>query len=638
MAQTAKQEAKQQAIVWSTKAIKLYEEDINNGIERKETPFYFNNPQLRRPNLLFEYTQEEMMELVKCKNDVNYFANHYAYSKSPTTGALEQITLRDYQENLLHTISDNRFTIIVSARQSGKTVSSSIYLAWYALFHYDRTVFLCANKEKTARDVISKVQDVILNVPFFMKPGINKWGSLENKFDNGCRIIGEATTPRSGIGFTIHCLYLDEFAHIEKNIIDEFYSNIYPTVSSLPDSKIIITSTPNGMNKFYEIYNAATKGINSFKPFRIDWWEVPDWDIDNKCWKKRDEKWMEMMIKNLGDGDDELGRERFGAQFGNSFLSTGNLLLGPNALKLIEETKETFVRKDHYIFDEYEIQEAEHFRWKQDVDVENLNNDNNVRLVSVDLSEGNGGDDLVMNIFNMFLMDKEKRKNLLTPSSIHEFVGLEQTGIFSFNNINLLQFSKILYLLSHRVLNPENTRILLEWNAFGGEVFNNLKTVFGNKNNFDQSTILKFKRSMDSEKLEYGLRLNSDNKKIYCQKCKRNIGIGKMVLHDYETIEQFKLFGKMKTSYAAITGHDDMAMTCVDANAFFDTRDFKWLADYVIEKSGLTSDLLAEIGEEDNATSIYGGFFNDTPHVVMPNNPNSYYYNGNFGTSQYNRY
>jgi hypothetical protein len=161
-----------QAKIWSTKAVLQYEDDVTNGIERKDNPFFFGNVQQRKANLLFEYTQEEIMELMRCKQDVNYFANNYAYTKSPKTGALEQITLRDYQEDLLNTVNDNRFTIILSSRQSGKTVSSSIYLAWYALFHYDRTVFLCANKEKTARDVLSKVQDVILNVPFFMKPGI----------------------------------------------------------------------------------------------------------------------------------------------------------------------------------------------------------------------------------------------------------------------------------------------------------------------------------------------------------------------------------------------------------------------------------------------------------------------------------
>lgn len=114
---------KQQITVWSTKAVKQYEEDLDNGIERKDNPFYYGNCTLRRANLLYEYTQEEINELIKCKNDVNYFANHYAYTKSAATGTLEHITMRDYQEDMLNTINDNRFTIIVASRQSGKCSS-----------------------------------------------------------------------------------------------------------------------------------------------------------------------------------------------------------------------------------------------------------------------------------------------------------------------------------------------------------------------------------------------------------------------------------------------------------------------------------------------------------------------------------
>lgn len=783
---------KQQITVWSTKAVKQYEEDLDNGIERKDNPFYYGNCTLRRANLLYEYTQEEINELIKCKNDVNYFANHYAYTKSAATGTLEHITMRDYQEDMLNTINDNRFTIIVASRQSGKcsigneyvelesgekvklidlftehhknffykliskskrllykvyerpllktttgyliqfleyienknknvyfekfidehpinirvrtdsgfesaseisktkpfevyeivfddgtsfecadnhklyrndlsevfckdlnkgdsiycsttpktikkvihhkykfcmydlsingpnhryytsdvlshnTVSSSIYLAWYILFNYDKTCFLCANKEKTARDVLGKVQDVLLNVPFFMKPGIIKWGGLECKFENGCRLIGEATTPRSGIGFTIHCLYLDEFAHIDKGIIDEFFDNIFPTVSSLTDSKIIVTSTPNGMNRFYEIYSAATKGLNSFAPFRIDWWQVPDWNKEKQCWVKRDEAWKNKMILDLGAGDPELGLERFGAQYGNSFLSTGNLLLGPNALKTLEQDRESFVHCDCPPFEYYDIAESEHFLWREGLDVNSMRNDDTFRLLSVDLSEGNGGDNLIINMFNMFVMDESDWGNIITPSAVSDFVGLEQYGIFAYNKMHLQQFAKLLYVLSHIVLNPENTRIVLEWNAFGGEVFNALKNVFGERNDFMQSIILRFKRSNDSEKLDYGLRINADTKKILCQDCKRNIGVHRLVLHDKDTVDEFNVFGRNRSgSYAAIVGNDDRAMSCVDANAFFKTRDFRWFADYVIDASG-KADALYERVMAVSADLTYG--------------------------------
>lgn len=521
-------------------------------------------------------------------------------------------------------VNDENHVYYTNGILSHNTISSSIYLAWYMLFNYDKTAFLCGNIEKTAVDILGKVVDVIKNVPFYMKPGVIKNSSLEWKFDNGCRLMGAATTKRAGIGFTIHCLYLDEFAHVDKGIIDEFFDNIYPTVSSLPDSKIIVTSTPNGMNRFYKIYDAATKGINSFKPVRIDWWQVPDWDKKNQCWKLRGPTWMETQIAQLGNGDRELGEERFGAQYGNSFLSTGQLLLGPNALKKLEEEKEIFVKKPIFKLEDADISEAEQMVWKEDFEPNDAKYSSCMFLFVVDLSEGNGGDNTVLNVFRLNVMNKEDWGNIVAPNSPRDFVGLEQVGIFAHNRIHLSQFSKMLYVLSNEVFDPENVKILLEWNAFGGEVYNNLRTVFGDRNNFDISCILKFKRSVDSTKLEPGLRLNRDLKLIYCQNAKKYIGNGRMIIHDEETIQEFNLFGRKGSSWAAITDHDDRVMTCIDGGAFFDTRDFEWMADIELEKHPQEfSEILNLIGEDTSPKidygTIYSGSRNETKYSPKQN-------------------
>lgn len=501
------------------------------------------------------------------------------------------------------TVNDKNHRYYTNEILSHNTISSSIYLAWYVMFNFDKTCFLCGNIEKTAIDILGKVTDVIRNVPFYMKPGIIKNSSLDWRFDNKCRLMGAATTKRAGIGFTIHCLYLDEFAHVEKGIIDEFFDNIYPTISSLPDSKIIVTSTPNGMNRFYKIYDAATKGINGFVPFRIDWWQVPDWDKTTKRWVLRGPDWMDKQIKMLGNGDDELGRERFGMQYGNSFLATGSLLLGPNALKRIEMDKEIFIDKIIPEFEDADISEIAYMKWKEDFEPEEARSSNDFFLFSIDLAEGNGGDNTILNIFKMNVMKEEDWKNITTPNNPRDFVGLEQVGIFAFNRIHLAQFAKMVYIMSHIVFNPENVKILLEWNAFGGEVYNALKLVFGERNDFDPSTILKFKRSIDNTKLEPGLRLNHDNKLIYCQNCKKNIGTGRMIIHDEETCREFNLFGRKGNSWAAITDHDDRVMSCVDANAFFDTRDFEWMADMELEKYlELFRKIMDIIGENEDQT------------------------------------
>lgn len=779
--------------VWSSKSVAKYIDDIDAGIERKgESPFFMGNKKYRKANLLFEYTQEEVGELLKCKNDVKFFANKYAYCKNAAEGgAVAPITLRDYQEDVLNVIDENRFSIILASRQSGKcsihstvidtgngekraigevfddgdaflsmvkcflyklhgirfiknitgyliqfierienrgkavydgkfigeqdislmvksdagfvpatkvyktkpysvyevfftdgtkiecadthifftselaevfckdlksgdrlfgdgciktvksvrrhnykfcmydvsvdddthryytngvlshnTISSSIYLAWYLLFNYDKNVFLTANKERTARDVLSKVQEIIENVPFFMKPGILKWGALDLKFDNGCKCIAESTTPRSGIGFTINLLYLDEFAHVEKGIIDEFYSNIMPTVTSLPDSKIIITSTPNGMNLFYEIYSAAEKGLNGFKPYRIDWWQVPDWDKNQRKWVKRDEEWMERTIAILGGEDRELGLERFGAQYGNSFLATGNLLISPNGLKRMEESKVQFVQDESDIFDRYEIEEAKYLRWHPDINVPSLKtNTKDFFLISVDLSEGNGGDFLVSDIFRAGVMSREDVEALHTPNKISDYVCLEQVGVWAHNYMSLKNFAKFLYVLTHKVMNPENLKIILEWNAFGGEVMSELGYVFGDRNDFSKDVILKFKHSIDSDIYKYGLKVNAENKKIHCQMMRTNTACGRMIIHDIPTIKEFNLFGLRKNSYAAITGHDDLAMTCVNANAFFETRAFGWISDNVIAESGRMQELLDAMKVNGDPDVEYGSIY-----------------------------
>ena len=493
---------------------------------------------------------------------------------------------------------------------SHNTISSSIYLAWYLLFNYDKNVFLTANKERTARDVLSKVQEIIENVPFFMKPGILKWGALDLKFDNGCKCIAESTTPRSGIGFTINLLYLDEFAHVEKNIIDEFYSNIMPTVTSLPDSKIIITSTPNGMNLFYEIYAAAEKGLNGFKPYRIDWWQVPDWDKDKRQWVKRDEEWMERTIAILGGEDRELGLERFGAQYGNSFLATGNLLISPNGLKRMEEDKVKFVQDTSEVFDYYGIEESKYLRWHPSIDVPSLkNNDKDYFVISIDLSEGNGGDFLVADIFRVGVMRPDDILALRTPNKISDYVGLEQVGVWAHNYMSLKDFAKFIYILTHKLLFTENVKIILEWNAFGGEVMNELGYVFGDKNEFSKDIVLKFKRSLDSDAYTYGLRVNAENKKIHCQMMRTNSSCGRMIIHDIPTIKEFNLFGLRKNSYEAITGHDDLAMTCVNANSFFETKAFGWIADNVIAESGRMQELLDAMKDNGDMDTDYRSIY-----------------------------
>ena len=178
---------------------------------------------------------------------------------------------------------DNRFSVVLACRQSGKSISSVAYLLWYALFHSEKIIAVLANKGATAREMLGRVSLMLENLPFFLQPGckaLNK-GSIE--FSNNSRIIAAATSGSSIRGMSVSLLYLDEFAFVEK--ASEFYTSTYPVISSGKNTKVIITSTANGIgNMYYKIWEGAVQKVNEFKPFRVDWWDVPDRDED---WKNK---------------------------------------------------------------------------------------------------------------------------------------------------------------------------------------------------------------------------------------------------------------------------------------------------------------------------------------------------------------
>jgi hypothetical protein len=247
---------------WSTSRVEeLLRKVDEEGLDYKsvDNPFHDNDPELKRSNILWEYTREEILEMKKCAEDVSYFAK---YCKVMTDTGLDYIRLRDYQTSVLREYQNHRFNIFLAPRQVGKSITSSIILVWYLLFNHDKNAMILANVGDTAEELMDKIKAIIKGLPFYMKPGMLVNNVMTMRFDNGCRVLAKTTTKTSGIGFTIHFLYMDEFAHINSNFIEAFFRSTYPTVSSSKVSRIIITSTPNGMNKFYEIYQGALTGEN----------------------------------------------------------------------------------------------------------------------------------------------------------------------------------------------------------------------------------------------------------------------------------------------------------------------------------------------------------------------------------------
>jgi hypothetical protein len=577
-----------QKLVWSTKIINDLMVALDKGYRPQVSmPFYEGKQFLRRGNIVFEYTDAELKEIAKCANDIVYFAETYAVVM--TDNGIQQVKLREYQKDLLRDFQHNRFNIVLASRQMGKTVTASIFNAWYLTFNYDKTTLLLANKSESTKEIIDKAKVVIENLPFFMKPGIIKYDVMNVRADNGCRLVGQSTTAKSGIGFTIHNLYLDEFAHVHPTIVNSFYENVYPTLSASKISRINITSTPNGFNKFYEIYADAEKGLNEYKATRIDWWQHPD----------RDDAWYKRELGNLGSED------AFNRQYGNEFTSSSSLLLSPGTMKNIRKNAKKFVWHDIEEFENAHIDTQGFLSFHPSFDIEEAGNEEKYYLFTVDIAEGNGGDYSVINMFEVEPLPDKDIENYINPGAMYDFFRINQVGIFRSNEHPIEDFAKILYILALDVFNAENVKLIIEYNTYGSILLQYLQTVFPGRNEFEDELVLRFKHRHDAKAPKPGIRLKSDNKSVFCQNFKKFIEINRVKINDIQTVQEASLFGIVKNgSYGAQMGNDDSIMTCITATEFFTTVDY---ADYVEELLDIIEpekhELMEKILYKNNETS-----------------------------------
>jgi hypothetical protein len=323
---------------------------------------YLGNANVKRDGVSQDWTKEDILEYQKCMGDSIYFAETYCKVISLDDG-LVPFKLYDYQKQMFNHFNDNRFSIVLACRQSGKSISTVAYLLWFALFHSEQTIAILANKGSTAREMLSRITLMLENLPFFLQPGtkaLNK-GSIE--FSNNSRLIAAATSGSSIRGMSINLLYLDEFAFVEN--ATEFYTSTYPVVSAGKKTKVIITSTANGLGNIYQkIYEGALQKTNEFKAFRVDWWDVPG----------RDAEWKRMTVSNTS----EL---QFDQEFGNNFHGTGNTLINAETLLSLKAVDPIYVLNNASIFED-------------PVDAHDY-------LVFVDVAKGRGMDYSTFNIIDV---------------------------------------------------------------------------------------------------------------------------------------------------------------------------------------------------------------------------------------------
>jgi hypothetical protein len=274
-------EVAEKQMIFTTKIVDEATEKINDGIviKRFQNPWLKSEVGLRRAGVSFKMSPEEQQEYVKCALDIHYFTEKYCRVKRED-GSIGDIQLRDYQKEILDNFVNSRFNILMASRQVGKTISASIFMLHTILFSNDKNIMIVANKGDTAVEIVDKIKSIYSLLPFFLKPGIKTWNQKSLTFENGCRIKTSARSKTPAIGFTIDVLYLDEFAHIPSNIIEPYYTAAYPTTAAVQNSKIIITSTPNGMNLFHKLLTDAERPEgdplkNNYKAMRVYWHQVP---------------------------------------------------------------------------------------------------------------------------------------------------------------------------------------------------------------------------------------------------------------------------------------------------------------------------------------------------------------------------
>ena len=390
---------------------------------------YLGNPNLKRANVKQEWTKENLVEYQRCMDNPQYFIEEYVKIISLDEG-LVPFDLYEYQENMFNHFNDNRFSIVLACRQSGKSISSVVYLLWYACFHPEKTIAILANKGAIAREMLARITLALENLPYFLQPGckaLNK-GSIE--FSNNSKIVANATSASSIRGLSVNLLFLDEFAFVDNDA--QFYTSTYPVVTAGKDTQIIICSTANGIgNVYHKLWEGAVQKTNEFKPFRVDWWDVPG----------RDEKWKEQTVANTS-------KLQFEQEFGNTFHGRGNTLISADSLLAQQSVDPEFVNEKCFIY-------------KNPVEGHEY-------IMTVDVSKGRNQDYSTFTIIDVST----------TP--------FEQVAVFRDNNISPMLLPDIIYKYAKTY---NDAYVVVESNDQGAVVCNGLYYDLEYENVFVESSI-----------------------------------------------------------------------------------------------------------------------------------------------------
>lgn len=536
------------------------------AIQNKES--YRDNPLLKRVGVAHEYTKEQVEEYIKCAEDPIYFCMNYIKIVNVDEG-LVNFKMWDFQKEMLNLFKDNRFVITRCPRQVGKTTTSVGYLLWLTIFSESQNVAVLANKGSLARDILAKYQLAYENLPQWLQQGVVTWNKGNVELENGSKIVAASTSSSAIRGGSFNCVFLDEFAFVPNNIANEFFNSVYPVISSGKSTKIIIVSTPNGMNLFYKLWMDSIEGRNNYKPFEIHWSMVPG----------RDEAWKEETIRNTS-------QRQFDQEFGCEFLGSSNTLISGYKLQQLRYT-DAIAEHDKMKIYEHPVKEN-----KDGAKSDHL------YCICVDVSEGKNLDSSAFSIIDI---STTPYKQVATYASSSISPILFPTVI-----VNAARYYNDAYVLVEINNNPQ----VADFIHNDLEYENLLKVFTGNKK--PQQLSAGFARG-----IQMGLKMSPQVKAVGCSNLKTLIEGDKLLINDFDTYSELTTFEQYKTSFAAADGaNDDLVMTLVIFAWASTQQYFREIVNHDLRKQ-IQLENMNQIDEEVLPAPIIDDGVSDAPFEVI---------------------
>ena len=475
----------------------------------KVQEIYLGNPNLKKSNVQQRFTKKQVAEYLKCAEDPIYFIRKYIKIVSLDEGIVP-FNMYHFQEEMVTKFHENRFNIAKLPRQSGKSTIVTAYLLWYVLFNANVNVAILANKAPTAREMLQRLQLSYENLPKWLQQGIVGWNKGSLELENGSKILASATSRSAVRGMSFNIIFLDEFAFVPNHIADQFFSSVYPTISSGKTTKVIIISTPHGMNMFYKLWHDAERGANNYKATEVHWSEIPG----------RDAAWKQQTIENTSEA-------QFRVEFECEFLGSVDTLISPSKLRVMPYEDPIQQNRGLAVYEKVEAEKN--------------------YIVTVDVSRGVGND------YSAFcVMDTTT-------------VPYTMVARYKNNEIKPIVFPNIVVDIAK---NYNNAYILCEVNDIGGQVadiiqydleYENLLMVAMRGRAGQQ-----LGQGFSGKKTQLGIKMSTAVKQVGCSNLKALIEDDKLIIKDYDTIAELTTFIQKGQSFQAEDGcNDDLAMCLV---------------------------------------------------------------------------